>query len=174
MPKVAKEISPLQLKRLSEPGLHAVGGAPGLYLQIGKSTTSRSWILRISVAGKRRDIGLGSYPTIGLANAREQARAYGAQIHAGVDPVEAKRLAKRKEIEARARRATFKELALKYIDSQKAGWRHKKHHQQWSNSLVNYAFPIIGAMPVAEIELRHVTQILEPIWYEKSETAKVR
>jgi len=79
MPKLAKELSALEVKRLNRPGWHAVGGIKGLLLQVRPSARSsappaRSWILRLSVAGRRQPIGLGAYPQVSLAEAREQAR----------------------------------------------------------------------------------------------------
>ncbi|MFZ9734676.1 MAG: Arm DNA-binding domain-containing protein, partial [Burkholderiaceae bacterium] len=74
MPRLATELSPLQVKRLSEPGLYFVGGVSGLALQV-LPTGGRSWILRATVGGRRRDMGLGGYPSVQLAEARQRARA---------------------------------------------------------------------------------------------------
>ncbi|MGA0051157.1 MAG: Arm DNA-binding domain-containing protein [Burkholderiaceae bacterium] len=79
MPKIATELGPLAVKRLGKKGMHAVGGVPGLYLQVGVGS-ARSWILRANVAGKRRDIGLGSYPAVSLAAARQKAQAHRESI----------------------------------------------------------------------------------------------
>lgn len=79
MPKVAAELSALQVRRLSKPGLHAVGGAPGLYLWVSENQ-GRSWILRVKIGAKRREIGLGSFPSVSLADARDKAREMRADI----------------------------------------------------------------------------------------------
>lgn len=71
MPRRARELSPIELKRLA-PGVHAVGGVAGLYLQVAEGA-GRSWLLRTMVGTKRREIGLGAYPEIGLALARQKA-----------------------------------------------------------------------------------------------------
>ena len=86
MPKKAPELSAVQVKRTTKPGLFAVGGVAGLHLQV-KTTGARSWILRAKVGDKRRDIGLGGYPDVSLALARESARAARGLIRQGVDPV---------------------------------------------------------------------------------------
>jgi integrase len=170
MPKVAHELSAMAVSRLREPGMHAVGGAPGLHLVVGKSG-SRSWIARISVNGKRRDVGLGSFPTIGLADAREHARKLRRQAAEGQDPVETKRAA----IAARAAQAaaalTFDEAAKSYIDSQASGWTSARQAQIWANSLSAYASPFIGKLAVGDIRTAHIVEILRPIWTTKTETA---
>ena len=73
MPKVAKELSPLVLKNLNQPGLYAAGGVAGLHLQVSTSL-AKSWIMRISIGSKRRDIGLGGFPSVPLTHAREKGR----------------------------------------------------------------------------------------------------
>ena len=86
MPKTAKELTALAVSKIKNEGVHAVGGAPGLYLQI--IGNSRSWIFRATIAGQRRKMGLGSFPTVSLADAREKARELHKQISNGVNPVE--------------------------------------------------------------------------------------
>ena len=87
MPKQARELSALEIKRLTKPGHHAAGGVSGLLLQITE-TGSKSWILRAIVGAKRRDIGLGGFPDVTLSQARINARELKEQIRSGVDPVE--------------------------------------------------------------------------------------
>ena len=89
MPRIAKELGALEIKRLTAPGYHAVGGVPGLMLQVSASE-SKSWLLRIKVGDKRREIGLGAYPGVGVALAREKAQQTRDEIVAGVDPVAAR------------------------------------------------------------------------------------
>ena len=96
MPRVAKELGPLDVKRLSAPGYHAVGGVAGLMLQISAAKT-KSWLLRVKVGEKRREIGLGAYPGVGVALAREKAQQIRDEIVAGVDPV-AQRVTARESI----------------------------------------------------------------------------
>jgi hypothetical protein len=86
MPRKARELAPVEVKRLTTPGLYAVGGVAGLHLQVTKSG-ARSWILRATIGGKRRDLGLGGYPDVTLALAREKARDTREKIAQGIDPV---------------------------------------------------------------------------------------
>ena len=97
MPKKAKELSAIEVQRLTTQGLHFVGGVAGLALQVLPSG-GRSWVLRTKVGSKRRDMGLGGYPDVPLADARAAARAARAKIKTGVDPIE----------EARALRSLLK------------------------------------------------------------------
>ena len=85
MPKVARELSPIEVRRLTRPGFHGVGGATGLYLQVTESG-ARSWVLRIKIGDKRRDMGLGSFVDVPLARAREKAREKREEIRRGGRP----------------------------------------------------------------------------------------
>ena len=166
----AKELGPLEVSRLVEPKLHFVGGVAGLALQI-TPTGARCWVLRVAVGGKRRHMGLGGYPDVTLAGAKEAARAARAQISEGVDPV-AERQAKRSALAAAvAATMTFSEAAEKYIAAHEAGWKNAKHADQWNNTLATYAYPVIGKISVGDIETAHIMRVLEPIWTTKTETA---
>ena len=170
MPKRARELSPIEVSRLSEPGFHAVGVIPGLYLKIGKGD-ARSWILRTMVGVKRRDIGLGSYPAIKLAAAREKAREARETIEQGRDPVAERQEARQRLMVNAAKSVTFDECARKLLEKKQPEFRNAKHAAQWSTTLAVYASPVIGKLPVASIELGHITSILDPIWTTKTETA---
>lgn len=170
MGKKAKELSPLSVSRLDSPGLHFVGGVAGLVLQISAGG-AKSWILRISIAGKRRDMGLGGYPEVTLAMAKDRARHARDQVRNGLDPIEEAR-AKRSALQAtRAAALTFDECAAAYVDAHETGWKSSKHAAQWRATLKAYATPIIGTLLVRDVQLAHVMQILEPIWASKTETA---
>lgn len=84
MPKKAKELSAIQVRRLTHPGLHAVGGVAGLHLQV-EGTGARSWILRIVLGNKRPDFGLGGFPDVSLEQARQHAREMRDQIGRGIE-----------------------------------------------------------------------------------------
>ena len=111
--------------------------------------------------------------------ARTNAIDLKAMINKGIDPIEqsiqerSRALAAEKanKIEDEKNQATFKKVALEYIESKKAEWKNAKHQQQWVNTLTTYAFPVIGKMPVADIETAHVLAVLKPIWNTKTETA---
>lgn len=169
MPKVTKVLSDIAVKNLGK-GLHSVGGAQGLKLQV-TPPTARSWILRAKINGKTCDIGLGSYPTISLKAAREIAQTYWEQIKAGRDPLDEKQKRKEEAAAARATRKIFKDCATDYIAQvveKKAG---RKSVQQWTNTIKTYALPLIGDLPVSDINKAHVIRVLEPIWDTKHETA---
>lgn len=170
MPKKAKELGPLDVSRLTEPGLHFVGGVAGLALQVS-ATGARSWILRAMVGTKRRDIGLGGYPDVTLSGAKKTAREKRDKIKEGIDPVEDARAARSKLIAESVAGILFSEAANKYITAHEAGWKNAKHGQQWRNTLETYAFPFIGKMRVKDIDTPHVEQVLNPIWTAKPETA---
>lgn len=169
MPKKAKELTAIQVKRLTKPGFYSVGGT-GLYLKVG-SKDSRSWILRAVVGSARRDIGLGSYPDVSLEEARKEAKKARKKIKKGVDPVEEKRQLKRDLIRRQAEQITFREAALKVYEKKVPEFKSLKHSNDWINSVTRYAFPTIGHLPLAEITTGDVYRVLEPIWLTKTETA---
>lgn len=170
MPKIAKQLGPLDVKRL-KPGFHAVGGVAGLHLNV-KDTGSRSWILRTVIGGKRRDIGLGPYPEISLAVARDKACKVKEVIRQGIDPVDAKKAAQARLRTAQQNAVTFDQCVDRFMAVKAAELSNPKHISQWRSTLQAYASPIIGDMLVADIELPHILRILEPFWLTKTETMK--
>lgn len=170
MPKKAKELSAIEVQRLTAQGLHFVGGVAGLALQVLPSG-GRSWVLRTKVGSKRRDMGLGGYPDVTLADARAAARAARAKIKGGVDPIEEARALRSLLKASQAAALTFEQCAVEYIKAQKSGWRNEKHAQQWTNTLTTYAYPHLGPILVRDITLANVLAVLKPIWETKTETA---
>lgn len=148
---------------------YSVGGAKGLMLVV-KPTGAKSWVLRTTVCGVRRDIGIGGYPKVPLSVARQLALKVIADVAQGIDPLEQKR-SKRLEEKRRAQEPTFEEMALEFIKAKSPEWSNLKHAQQWRNTLTQYAFPVIGKLPVSKVDRSHVLAILKPIWNTKSETA---
>lgn len=173
MPKTARQLEPIavtHLVRLKKPGVTFVGSVPGLALSISKSG-SCSWILRAMVAGKRRDIGLGGYPTVTLKDARAKARAAREEIEKGVDPIDARRAAASAAKAARAAARTFDECAAAYIAGHEPGWTNAKHGAQWRATLSAYASPHLGSLLVSQVDTPQVCEVLRPIWHLKTETA---
>lgn len=175
MPRVAKELSALDVKRLQHPGTRgnatfAVGGVSGLLMQITPNG-GRTWLLRVSVGGKRREIGLGGFPDVTLAQARERARETKDQIRRGVDPVEERKAARAALAAARRRGLTFADAADKCLTAKLDAFKNAKHRQQWGNTLQTYAMPELGPLLVDEITVQDVLRVLEPIWQTKTETA---
>lgn len=173
MPRIAKPLEAIQIRHLSKPGYHAVGVVPGLMFQV-TPTGSKSWVLRAKVGDKRREIGLGSYPAVGLALARDKAQQTRDMIVGGVDPVaarvEARQSIIQQQLEEKALDWTFRRCAEAYIKARAPGWRNAKHGQQWENTLETYAYPVIGDMLVRHVGLQHISQIVEPHWTTKNET----
>jgi len=169
MPRLVKEMPALAVKRLKEPKLHAVGGVPGLHLQIS-SRKAKSWILRTVVGSKRRDIGLGAYPTVSLTKARDKARELKDQIREGQDPVLVRREIRASLVAKQASTISFAEAARRFLDVKGDEWRSAKHRAQWKSTLDAHA-KLLASMRVSDIRTEHVLQVLEPIWKELTETA---
>ena len=154
-----------KLRTLTQPGVYGDGG--GLYLQV-RDAAHRSWIYRYSLAGKARWMGLGAFPDIGLADAREAAAAARRQARQGLDPIDSRKA------DAKAARAvarTFGEVADAYVTAHEAGWRNPKHRAQWRSTLDTYAAPVLGKLSVAAVDVDAILQVLQPIWNTKTETA---
>lgn len=169
MPKLAKALSALEVGRITAAGVHAVGHVSGLQLSVSL-TGARSWLLRATVGVKRREIGLGAFPQVKLAEAVQKAREARDKIAAGTDPVEEKRAAaERLKAEQLARR-DFSWCVTEFLKT-KTEWRNAKHRAQWHSTLDAYAGPVIGSMDVRLIDTPHIQAILSPIWATKHETA---
>jgi integrase len=158
----SKALTALLVRNASEPGKYHDGGGIGLYLRV-EPNGSRFWIQRITINGRRREIGLGSPPVVSLADARDQAIDNKRLIRAGGDPI-AERFKSKDEL-------TFDLAIDRYLETKLTEFRNEKHAKQWRSTLDSYARPFMGRMPVSEIEVRHVLRVLEPIWSDKTETA---
>ena len=175
MPKKARELSAIEVKRLAHPGgdnnsMVAVGGVVGLHLQI-TPTNAKSWVLRTKIGDRRRHIGLGGYPDVPLASARDKARVAREMILEGIDPVE-DRKAKAEALRAAQKHGlTFREAKEKFLSAKLAEFNNPKHRKQWPATLNRYADPILGGMPVSDITVADVKRVLDPIWATKNETA---
>ena len=153
-------LSATRVRALKEPGRHSDGG--GLHLFISKAGR-KSWVHRITIDGRRRDIGLGGFPSVSLAQAREKAAANRTAIAGGRDPLEEKR---------RPATPTFREAARTVHDANKPRWRNGKHAAGWMGSLERHAMPILGGMPIDRISRADVLRVLTPIWTTRPETAR--
>ena len=155
-----KALSPAFI-RSAPPGRHADGN--GLYLFVQPSGT-RSWIQRLVVRGRRRELGLGSVALVPLAEAREKARVNRKLAREGGDPLAEKRRAEGIP--------TFAEAASRVLDQKRDGWRGRRSHREWMASMRRYAFPRIGKMPVSEVTSADLLEILTPIWHRKASIAR--
>ena len=164
----ANKLTQLQATRLKEPGLH--GDGAGLWLKVTEGG-SKSWILRYAFNGRERWTGLGPYPEVSLADARDKAMTWRRQVRQGIDPMQVKHQAAAVARAEQAKTITFDSCAERYIESHRSGWKNAKHADQWTNTLQTYAAPVIGKMDVALIETAHIMRVLEPVWHTKAETA---
>lgn len=170
MPRKAPPLKDLAIRKMETPGRFAVGGVDGLSIDI-ESPTSKRWVLRLVVAGKRRNIGLGGYPRVTLEQARETARRMRSEASAGLDPKQERLNSVANNQSRSSLRRTFAEVASECHSAIRGEFKNKKHAEQWINTLETYAYPILGSMLVDQIERRHVLDVLKPIWNVKTETA---
>jgi integrase len=168
MPKRAAGLTARKVETVKTPGMLADGN--GLYLQV-TATGAKTWIFRFQIAGRRREMGLGSVSTVSLADARQKALDAKKLVGAGIDPIEAKAAEAADQKLATARATTFRQCAESYIEAMRPGWSNAKHADQWSNTLAAYAYPVLGDLPVAGVDTPLVLKALEPIWTTKTETA---
>jgi integrase len=139
----------------------------GLRLQVrgGK----KSWTFRYQIDGRSRDMGLGSYPDVSLADAREKAGDARKLARQGADPIEARKVAD--AASAKPTGMTFDQCCEAYVEAHKTGWKHAKTPKRWLATCTRYASPVIGKKLVADITGDHIHAILKGIWMEKHETA---
>jgi hypothetical protein len=148
MARTAK-LSAIEVAKAKGPAVLHDGG--GLYLRVSR-TGAKAWVFRFQLGGKRRDMGLGAYPDVSLAKAREKAAAHRARRREGADPIAAKRAERQAQRLAEAKGRTFREVAEEYIARNEAGWRNAKRRQQWRSTLATYVYPTIGDLPVASVD----------------------
>jgi integrase len=161
------KLSARTVAALTRPGRHSDGG--GLYLFISRDSEAlrRRWVFRFTwAARKAREMGLGGYPKISLAEARKLAAAARDEVADGRDPI----LARDASLRASRGRKTFGECALAFIAAKQSEWRNARHRQQWRVTLETYCAPI-WAMPVQDIGTEAVLAVLRPLWQSRTETA---
>ena len=173
---MAERITALFVKHLRRPGKYADGG--NLYLQVRKSTRSietdrvtKSWLFRYSRFSRDTWLGLGPYPDVTLSEARDLATRERKKMRQGIDPLTDKRARRIAARTAHENMLTFAECAELYIESQIPGWSNPKHIEQWRSTLKNLAGPIIGHLPVDQVNTALIMRCVEPIWATKTETA---
>ena len=162
------KLSAVEVTRAKGPAVLHDGG--GLYLRVS-ATGAKSWVFRFQLDGRRRDMGLGPYPDISLAEARGKATDHRKQRHEGIDPLNAKKAQRQAQRVSETKGRTFRQCAVEFIEKNRAAWRNAKHQQQWKNTLATYVYPTFGDLPVSAIDAGLVVQVLDPIWTEKPETA---
>jgi integrase len=188
MPKIAKPLNDLQVRRITKIGWHAVGGVAGLLIQVRKPSkesgvTPRSWILRIQNEHGRQPIGLGTYPLVTLAEARERAKKLVVEAKLGINLKVKRRDERSALLSAASKNKTFRDCAIAYMQAHERDYTSDKHRKQWPATLEAYAYPVIGNMLVSDIFMRDVKNVLEQetttsdgqtgkLWFVKTETAK--
>jgi integrase len=168
MVRTIGRLNPLAVSRAKRPGLYPDGG--GLYLQITKAG-AKSWLFRFMLNGRARAMGLGALADVSLADARGQATKCRRQLQDGIDPIEARKAQKAAAKLEAAKAMTFRQAGEVCIAARKAGWKNAKHTDQWTNTLEAYAYPVLGGLPVQQVDTGSVMKVLEPIWAHKPETA---
>jgi integrase len=158
--KPKKALTALFVRTVTEPGKHFDGN--GLFLRVNPNG-SKAWVQRITIRGKRSELGLGNPGLVLLAEARELARENRKLAQAGGDPMAVKRKARAVP--------TFEEAVEFYLAGKLAEFRNEKHKAQWRSTLDSYATPFIGALRVDQIGTQDVVRLLQPIWTTKTETA---
>ena len=153
-------LSATRAKALKDPGRYADGG--GLHLYISKAGR-KSWVHRITIDRRRRDIGLGAFPSVGLAQAREKAADNRTAVAEGRDPLAEKHS---------PALPTFREAARAVHAANKPRWRNDKHSASWLQTLERHAIPSLGNTPLDRIDRSDVLQVLTPIWTTRPETAR--
>ena len=173
---MAERITALFVKHITRPGKYPDGG--NLYLQVRKTTrkidtgaVTKSWLFRYSRFGKDTWLGLGPCPDVTLAEARDLATRERRKMRQGIDPLNDKHARQIAARTAYENMLSFAECAALYVESQAPGWSNPKHIEQWRNTLKNLAGPVIGHLPVDQIDTASVVRCIEPIWTTKTETA---
>ena len=153
-------LSATRVKALKEPGRYSDGG--GLHLYISKAGR-KSWVLRITIDGRRRDIGLGGFPSVSLAGAREKAADHRGAVAEGRDPLAEKHA---------PAMPTFREAACAVHEANKPRWRNASHIASWMQTLERHAMPTLSNTPLDRIDRGDVLRVLTPIWTTRPETAR--
>jgi integrase len=168
MARATERLTALKVEKTKEPGMYPDGG--GLYLRVTHQGT-KNWVLRFMLDRRPRWMGLGPFPLYGLREARAKALDARRKRHEGIDPIDSRRAERAQQRLEAAKAITFKQCAESYIHAHQAGWHNGKHSRQWGATLSNYAYPVIGALPVQAVDTGLVLKVLEPIWATKPETA---
>ena len=149
------------VRSVSGPGRFCDGNA--LYLKV-KPSGARSWVQRLVIRGRRRELGLGGFPLVSLNEARALAFSNRKLARTGGDP-----LAERRRAEGMP---TFQEAAERLWADKRAGWRHPRHARDWRASLERYAFPRLGRLAVCDVTSADVLDTLRRVWHHRPETAR--
>lgn len=156
---------------IKNPGRYTDALVRGLHIWV-KPNLRKYWIFRFSHAGKQHNISLGTFPALGIADARLKAQRERERLESGVNPAEQRKLARiPRQNRPNLAKTCFRDFALNFVESKRPEWTNQKHGDQWIYTLEEFAFPVIGDKNLNEIETEDILAILEPIWITKTETA---
>jgi integrase len=173
MAKKIQRLIAITVTRASKQSLYPDGA--GLYLRVSRGG-AKSWVLRFMLNGKSREMGLGGFTKVSLANARKKAADARLLLGDGHDPLthrqeeETRRAAAEKLTAARS--MTFDKCAEAYVSAHEASWKNGKHRQQWRSTLTTYVSPVFGSVAVQDVDIDLIMKVIEPLWSVKTETAR--
>jgi integrase len=168
MAQTVNQLTATKVQKVRAPGIYPDGA--GLYLQV-TGEAAKSWVLRYTLRGKAREMGLGSLRKVSLADARRKAAECHKLLDDHIDPIEHRTQTRAAAALANAKSITFKEASARYIAMRSKGLKNAKHAAQWGTTIATYAEPILGKLLVRDVNVGHVHRVLEPIWTIKPETA---
>jgi integrase len=164
----SEKLTAVKVAKTRIPGM--LGDGKGLWLRVAPGG-SKSWVFRFMLAGRSREMGLGSVDDVTLGEARELARECRKLCAQGSDPIEIRRAHRAALRLESAKSMTFEECAKAYIAAHQAGWKSDKHARQWPQTLKTFVYPVLGSLPVQAVDVGLVMKAVEPIWTQKTETA---
>jgi integrase len=153
---------------LKEPGLYSDGG--NLHLRVAPGG-SKQWVFRYSLGRRTRDYGVGPFPTLSLAEARDRAHGLRKLLLDKIDPIEHRRQERATRAVGDAKHISFDDAATAYVASQERSWRSRHHAREWVRSLKAYASPVFGKLPISAVDTGLILRALKPIWLTKGTTA---
>lgn len=171
--KPINKLTQAKIKNIKKPIKLCDGGGLWIVAQSGKTGLNVKWVFRYKLFDKNRNMGLGPYPDVSLAEAREKTAKYRALIRDNIDPIDhRKSLKQRAKTKAQLKDITFEACAKEFISAHANAWKNEKHKDQWENTLKHYAYPVFKKTPVGDIDTAMVLDTLEPIWADIHITAK--
>ena len=159
------------VENLKTPGRHTDALVKGLHIWV-KPNLRKSWIFRFANNGKQHNISLGAYPKVSISEARIKAQSSRDELDRGANPLTQRKQARAASLATQAHEnKNFREFTLECLEKKRLEWSNHKHANQWLYTLKEFAFPVIGDLPVAQVNMEHILAILTPIWANKTETA---
>lgn len=167
---MSTQLTYAQISKSLLPGRYFDGGT-GLHLLVTKAVHRRYWVFRYKYNGRRRDMSLGVFPRVSLAEARRKTLEARVLLDAGISPLDLRTPVVDTVTTEPPPQTNFKDFSLAYVEARRPEWRNKKHAEQWLYTLKEYAYPIIGHLSLDQIDTDDILRTLEPIWHTKTETA---